>query len=67
MRPRTTRTQVLSQSVVPCAFVDSTTFSRPGEWPTKDGAHLEPDGYRRWGTAIAEAIVRLKAQTASSH
>jgi len=56
--------QLLAGSVAPCRFVDSTTFARPGEWPTKDGAHLEPDGYRRWGKAAADAIIRLKSQGA---
>ena len=54
--------QLLASSVSPCVFVDSLTFSRPGEWQTRDGAHLEPDGYRKWSTAIAGSIVRLKGQ-----
>jgi hypothetical protein len=54
--------QLLSESVAPCKYIDSTTFARPGEWPTKDGTHLQPDGYRRWATAITDAIVRLKTQ-----
>ena len=58
--------QLLSESVAPCKYVDSTAFSRPGEWPTKDGSHLLPDGYRRWGRDIADEIVRLKSQGALS-
>lgn len=56
--------QLLSQSVAPCTYIDSTTFSRPGEWQTKDGAHLQPDGYRKWAIAITGSIERLKGQVA---
>jgi hypothetical protein len=54
----------LAQIVAPCAFVDSTGFSRPGEWKTTDGQHLTPAGYRLWGADIANAVVRLKTQGA---
>lgn len=56
--------QLLSQSVAPCRYIDSTTFARPGEWPTKDGSHLLPDGYRHWAQDITDAVVRLKAEGA---
>lgn len=59
-------TQLLSAAVAPCRYIDSTTFARPGEWPTIDGSHLVPDGYRKWSVDIAEAIVRLKSQGASA-
>jgi hypothetical protein len=59
-------TALLSSSVAPCAFFDSTTFARPGELQTTDGTHLSPDGYRRWGKAIADGIVRLHGQNALS-
>jgi hypothetical protein len=52
----------LAQSVAPCVFIDSTTFSRPGEWKTTDGQHLTAPGYRQWGTDIANAVIRLKMQ-----
>jgi hypothetical protein len=52
--------QFLSASVAPCKYIDSTGFARPGEWPTRDGTHLQPDGYRRWSKAIAEAIIRSR-------
>ncbi len=55
-------TQVLSTSVAPCNYIDSTAFSRPGDWQTRDGGHLEPDGYRKWATAINSSIVKLKGQ-----
>jgi hypothetical protein len=55
---------LLSQSVAPCAYIDGTTFARPGEWPTKDGSHLMPDGYRKWSQDIVDAIERLKSQGA---
>ena len=50
---------LLSQSVAPCKYVDSTAFAKPGEWPTKDGTHLLPDGYRRWATALTGTVVQL--------
>jgi hypothetical protein len=53
-------TQLLSTSVSPCRYIDSTLFARPGEWPTKDGSHLLPDGYRKWSVDITDAIVKLK-------
>ena len=52
----------LAQSVAPCVYVDSTRFSRPGEWPTTDGQHLTVSGYRQWGADIANAVVGLKSQ-----
>ncbi|HWB47599.1 MAG TPA: SGNH/GDSL hydrolase family protein [Stellaceae bacterium] len=55
---------LLSQSVAPCRYIDSTTFVRPGQWPTKDGSHLMPDGYRQWGQDITNAVVQLKGQGA---
>jgi hypothetical protein len=57
--------QLLSQQVSPCKYIDSTAFARPGEWPTKDGTHLQPDGYRKWSADIADAIVRLRTTQAS--
>jgi lysophospholipase L1-like esterase len=55
--------QFLSQSVAPCAYVDSLKFvSNPRQWPTTDGQHLTPAGYRSWGADIANAVVNLKAQ-----
>lgn len=59
-------TSLLSGSVAPCAFFDSTKFARPGELQTSDGTHLSPDGYRRWGKAIADGIVTLNGQRAIS-
>jgi hypothetical protein len=52
----------LTRTVAPCRYVDSTLFSRPGEWPTTDGQHLTPAGYRAWGEDIAGAIVQLAPQ-----
>jgi hypothetical protein len=53
--------QLLATSVSPCRYIDSTGFARPGEWPTVDGSHLTPDGYRKWSAHIADAVVRLKS------
>lgn len=58
--------QLLSHAVAPCRYIDGTTFARPGEWPTKDGSHLFPDGYRHWSQDITDSIIRLKAQGALS-
>jgi hypothetical protein len=61
----TEMSQLLAHTVSPpCSYIDSTAFARPGEWPTRDGTHLQPDGYRKWGKAMADAIVRLKGQGA---
>jgi len=54
--------EFLSRSVAPCRYVDSTTFSRPGDWPTTDGQHLTASGYRAWGNDISQAIVQLAPQ-----
>jgi hypothetical protein len=55
--------QLLAESVAPCRYIDSTVFVRPGEWQTRDGTHLFPDGYRKYATDIADAIVRLNGQS----
>ena len=52
----------LAKSVAPCDYVDSTTFSKRGEWPTTDGQHLTTRGYRAWGASIAESVVRIVGQ-----
>jgi hypothetical protein len=55
-------TQFMSESVPPCAFIDSTQFAQPGQWPTTDGEHLTNAGYRAWSADITNAVVRLKQQ-----
>ena len=52
--------QFLSQSVAPCTYIDTTSFSQPGEWPTLDGEHLTQPAYHQWSADIATAIVRLR-------
>jgi hypothetical protein len=52
----------LAQTVPPCAYIDSTKFWQPGQWPTTDGQHLTLPGYRAWATAISAAVVQLKGQ-----
>ena len=55
--------RLLSESVAPCLYIDSLQFvSNPRQWPTTDGQHLTPAGYRAWGTDIANAVVNFKAQ-----
>jgi hypothetical protein len=51
--------QLLSTHVSPCHFIDSTTFSKPGEWTTMDGMHYTPVSYRKWGQAIDAAILQM--------
>lgn len=48
----------LADIVAPCRYVDSTRFSRPGDWPTVDGLHFTAPGYQAWGEAIADAAVK---------
>jgi len=54
----------LSTAVAPCKFIDSTQFSKPGEWPTIDGQHLTASGYRAWGTDIARSLDQVMPQVA---
>jgi len=51
----------LAGTVAPCRYIDSLTFSKPGEWPTYDGEHLTPDSYRVWGANIANATIHLSS------
>jgi lysophospholipase L1-like esterase len=52
----------LAVVVGPCRYVDSLKFSQPGQWPTFDGEHLTPDGYRVWGADITAAAVEWVRQ-----
>jgi hypothetical protein len=54
--------EFLSTAVAPCKFIDSTQFSKPGEWPTIDGQHLTNSGYKAWGSDIAAALDQLVPQ-----
>ena len=54
--------EFLARTVSPCSYIDSTQFSRPGEWSTIDGQHFTASGYRAWGQDIAGAIVRMTGQ-----
>jgi hypothetical protein len=56
--------EFLSTAVAPCRFIDSTQFSKPGEWPTIDGQHLTASGYRTWGTDITNALDQMVPQIA---
>ena len=51
--------EFLSTHVAPCRYIDTTTFAKPGEWPTFDGQHYTQVGYAKWGRAIGEAIVHM--------
>ncbi|MEW5824467.1 MAG: SGNH/GDSL hydrolase family protein [Pseudomonadota bacterium] len=47
----------LAENAAPCTYIDSTRFSQPGEWKTIDGQHYTGGFYKKWGAAIADAIV----------
>ena len=49
----------LSQVVAPCRYIDSLTYSKPGEWPTLDGVHLTPESYQIWGNDLANSIAQM--------
>lgn len=51
----------LASNVAPCTYIDSTKFSKPGEWATTDGQHFTKVGYDHWGKAIAKQIETLPA------
>lgn len=57
------RTQLMSQflasNVAPCSYIDSLTFSKPGQWVTTDGQHFTVAGYKSWATSIADALSKL--------
>jgi hypothetical protein len=46
----------LANNVAPCAYVDSTTFAKPGQWQTLDGEHYTQTGYVAWSKAIVNAM-----------
>jgi len=52
-------TKFLAQNVSPCKFIDSLTFSKPGQWRTVDGTHLTATGYKAWSALITNAVVNL--------
>jgi hypothetical protein len=49
----------LQANVAPCTYVDSLTFSKPGEWATVDGQHFTGPGYKLWGDAITKTLDAL--------
>jgi len=56
----------LSTNVAPCTYIDSLTFSKPGEWVTTDGQHFTVAGYKSWATAIGGALAKLPADAVSN-
>ncbi len=48
-------------NVAPCIYVDSLSFSKPGEWQTIDGQHLTGAGYKSWSASITNALIDLPA------
>lgn len=65
-----TRTRVMSQflatNVAPCTYVDSLTFSKPGEWITTDGQHFTIAGYRAWAAAIGKSLGQLPGNSVAA-
>lgn len=64
------RTQLMSQflasNVAPCTYIDSLSFSKPGQWITTDGQHFTVAGYKSWGTAIGDALGKLPVTSVSA-
>ncbi|HVH82099.1 MAG TPA: SGNH/GDSL hydrolase family protein, partial [Stellaceae bacterium] len=56
--------EFLATAVAPCRFIDSTQFSKPGEWPTIDGQHLTGSGYKAWAGDIGQSIDQMASQFA---
>ena len=54
----------LSTNVAPCSYVDSLKFSKPGQWATTDGQHLNAQGYQKWGTSISAALEDVRKNAA---
>jgi hypothetical protein len=52
----------LATAVAPCQFIDSTQFSKQGEWPTTDGQHLTSAGYKAWGADITTSLDQIASQ-----
>ncbi|MQA53965.1 SGNH/GDSL hydrolase family protein [Pseudomonas piscis] len=52
----------LANMVAPCTYIDSTRFSKPGQWVTSDGQHFTIAGYKAWANAIGGAMSQLPAQ-----
>lgn len=48
--------QVISENVMPCEYIDSLKLEKPGEWTTYDGQHHTPDGYVAWAKALVPVI-----------
>lgn len=46
----------LAANVAPCRYIDSLSMSKRGQWPTADGQHLSPGGYKQWADAIAQSL-----------
>lgn len=51
--------QFLAANVAPCTYIDSTAFSKPGQWVTTDGQHFTVAGYKSWGSSIGDALAKL--------
>jgi lysophospholipase L1-like esterase len=54
--------EFLATVVAPCQFIDSTQYSKAGEWPTIDGQHLTAAGYKTWGADITSSLDQIAPQ-----
>lgn len=57
----------LAVNVAPCEYIDSTKFSKPGEWGTTDGQHLTLTAYKYWGKDIATQLEQLPGVKSLEH
>jgi hypothetical protein len=48
--------QMLSETVSPCTYINSLELTKKGELKTFDGQHYDAAGYKKWGAIIAKAI-----------
>jgi len=46
----------IAANAAPCKYIDSLSFSKPGQWPTVDGQHFTGPGYTQWATAITKSL-----------
>lgn len=56
---------LLASNVAPCSYIDSLTFSTPGQWATTDGQHHTGKGYDLWSAAIIKALESTAAVKAA--
>lgn len=48
--------ELLSETVAPCTYINSLKLTKKGDLKTFDGQHYDSAGYKKWGNLIAAAI-----------